>query len=169
MTTSKDVEPGIPVVVIHSTNDTFYVEPIEKDMVPNKNDFVSGMMMLSTSEARRKGEIGYLKRFESWYFVPNGSAINSVHEFRLRNALRKVLSTESNMTLDEINQQTALTWAARACAFLNRYKVQGYNSGSDLLVQASEAKHEALEHAAVSSDLSLLVYLKSIPEFSQIP
>jgi len=65
-------------------------------------------------------------------------------DMMIRAAQREVDST----TLQEIQQATALTWAARYVAAAKRR-----------YANAEEYRHEALEHAALAGDLDLIQWL----------
>ncbi len=60
-------------------------------------------------------------------------------------------------TLAEINRETAMLWGARALVALARYRETG---NANWLRDATEYRHEAVEHAALSGDDGLVTYLR---------
>jgi hypothetical protein len=65
--------------------------------------------------------------------------------------IEKAKADLARLSLREIQVETALVWAGRACAAATM------GSPSD----AREYAHEAIEHAALSGDEELLAYVRS--------
>jgi hypothetical protein len=56
-------------------------------------------------------------------------------------------------SLAEIHRETAIAWAARGAAAMRLYEASNEDDAVEWLVDAGEYLHEALEHAALATDI----------------
>ena len=68
------------------------------------------------------------------------------------NSLGNAIKELSIKTLNDIQIETAIVWANRACAAMHLDKIE----------DAREYAHEAVEHAALSGSISLLTEIYAI-------